>query len=76
MSDSSSFNVKYVEPRGTTAENILAEKNREDKKDNNGKLSKKNLQLEIVTVRTFQIDFLILIFHNTILHIILILIIF
>ncbi|XP_018303640.1 uncharacterized protein [Mycetomoellerius zeteki] len=55
MSDSSSFNVKYVEPRGTTAENILAEKNREDKKDNNGKLSKKNLQLEIVTVFCSQI---------------------
>ena len=68
MSNSSPFNVKYIESHETTAENILTEKNREDKKDNNEKLSKKNLQLE--TVRIFLTDFLILIFHNIILYII------
>ncbi|XP_018399631.1 PREDICTED: uncharacterized protein LOC108777290 [Cyphomyrmex costatus] len=50
MFDSSSFNVKYVESCDNTAENILTEKNREDEKDHNGKLSKKNLQLETVTI--------------------------
>ncbi|XP_011058718.1 PREDICTED: uncharacterized protein LOC105148599 isoform X2 [Acromyrmex echinatior] len=49
MSNSSPFNVKYVESHETTAENILTEKSREDKKDNNEKLSKKNLQLETIT---------------------------
>ncbi|XP_018339900.1 PREDICTED: uncharacterized protein LOC108747127 isoform X3 [Trachymyrmex septentrionalis] len=52
MSDSSPFNVKYVESHETTAENILIKKNREDKKDNNEKLSKKNLQLEAITITT------------------------
>ncbi|XP_018362830.1 PREDICTED: uncharacterized protein LOC108761016 isoform X1 [Trachymyrmex cornetzi] len=42
MSDSSPFNVKYVE----------SHENREDKKDNNEKLSKKNLQTETVTITT------------------------
>jgi len=59
MSDSLSFNIKYVESHETIIENILTEKNRQDEKDNNEKLSKKNLQT--ITVRIFQIDFLILI---------------
>ncbi|KYM76490.1 hypothetical protein ALC53_13099 [Atta colombica] len=49
MSNSSPFNVKYIESHENTAENILTKKNREDKKDNNEKLSKKNLQLETIT---------------------------
>lgn len=61
MSDSSSFNIKYVESRGIIAENVLTEKNREGEKDNNKKLFKKDLQLETITVRIFQINFLILI---------------
>jgi len=59
VSDSLSFNIKYAESHETIIENILTEKNRQDEKDNNEKLSKNNLQT--ITVRIFQIDFLILI---------------
>ncbi|CAL1685431.1 unnamed protein product [Lasius platythorax] len=45
-SDNSSFNIKYAESRGITAESDLSEKNRENKKDN----YEKNIQLEAATV--------------------------
>ncbi|XP_011700879.1 PREDICTED: uncharacterized protein LOC105457741 isoform X2 [Wasmannia auropunctata] len=50
VSDSSSFNIKYAESRGT-AENVLTEKNRKDAKDNE-KLSKENLHPTTITVMT------------------------
>lgn len=62
VSNSSSFNIKYAESRGATAENVLIEKNRGDEKDNNEKRSKKNIQLEKITVRIFHTIFHKLIF--------------
>lgn len=50
VSDSPSFNIQYAESHGMTVGNVLSEKNREDK-DNNEKLSR-NIQLETVTVTT------------------------
>ncbi|XP_071573316.1 uncharacterized protein [Temnothorax nylanderi] len=50
--NSSLFNIKYAESHGTTAENVLTKKNREDEKDNNEKLSKRNIQLETITATT------------------------
>ncbi|XP_011870214.1 PREDICTED: uncharacterized protein LOC105563321 [Vollenhovia emeryi] len=51
VSDSSSFNIKYAESRGITAENVLTKKTREDVNENNEKLSTRNIQLE-TTVTT------------------------
>lgn len=49
MPDSSSFDIKCTESRGTTAENVLTKKNREDENDNK-KLLKRNIQLETVRI--------------------------
>lgn len=51
LRDSSSFNIKSAESRGTIVGNILSRKNRDDVNDNNEKLSKRNIQLETITVR-------------------------
>lgn len=50
-SDHLSFNIKYAESCEITTDGVLLEKNEENKKTNNDKIFKQNIQMETTKVR-------------------------